>query len=153
VSARLDAALLLLRLSGLGLAWAHGIPKLLALAAGERRFIEGVANLGFPAPAAFAWAAALSETVGGILVALGLFTRVSAGFAAVTLFVAAFVRHHAHGHLLSNLRVRPASEDTLKAWGNPELALLYVAVMLALVLAGGGRFSLDRLLGKGGGRR
>jgi len=144
-----DVALLALRLAGLGLALAHGWGKVAMLASGAGgRFVEGVAALGFPAPALFAWAAALAEFAGGLLVALGLGTRVAAGFAAATMLVAAFGRHHAHGHLLSRLGVVPASAETLKAWGNPELALVYLAVFLALVLLGPGRFSADRALGR-----
>ena len=36
--------------------------------------------------------------------------------------------------------------DTVKAWGSYELALLYLAVFVALALAGGGRFAVERLL-------
>ena len=144
---RNDIALLVLRLAGLGLALAHGWGKVSAFAAGQGgRFIEGVANLGFPAPAVFALAAALAEFVGGLCVALGVATRVAAGFAAATMFVAAFVRHKTHGHLLSWLGVAPASEDTLKAWGNPELALVYLAVFVAITLLGPGRLALDSLV-------
>jgi len=37
-------------------------------------------------------------------------------------------------------------EETLAAWGNPERAMLYLPIMLALSLLGGGRWSLDHLL-------
>jgi putative oxidoreductase len=94
----------------------------------------------------FTWAAALSEFAGGVLVTVGLYTRVAAGFAAFTMFVAAFVRHHAHQHLLVALGLQQASEETLKAWGNPELALVYLVAMAALALAGPGRLSLDALV-------
>lgn len=142
-----DVALLLLRLSGLGMALAHGYGKVVALSTGGGdRFIEGVASLGFPLPALFAWAAALAELLGGLLVALGVGTRVAASFAAVTMFVAAFFRHHALDRLLVAVGMRQASEETVRSWGNPELALLYLLVFTTLVLTGGGRFSLDRVL-------
>jgi putative oxidoreductase len=146
-------ALLVLRLAGLGLAL-HGFPKLMALAAGQTGFVQGVAKLGFPVPIVFAWAAALGEAVGGVLVALGLFTRWAAGIAAFTMAVAAFLGHHAHGHLLHALRIRRVSEETLKSWGSPEMALLYLAVMAAVALMGAGALSLDALRGgKGRGKR
>jgi putative oxidoreductase len=142
-----DVALLLLRLSGLGLAWAHGYGKVVALGTGGgERFIESVASLGFPLPALFAWAAALAELLGGLLVALGVGTRVAASFAAATMFVAAFVRHHALERLLVAVGAMQASEETVRSWGNPELALLYLLVFTTLVLTGGGRLSLDRVL-------
>jgi putative oxidoreductase len=142
-----DLALLILRLSGLGMALAHGLGKVAALSAGEGDgFIAGVESLGFPLPGLFAWAAALAELLGGLCVALGLGTRVAAAFAGFTMFVAAFVRHHALQHLLVAMGAMKASEETTRSWGNPEMALLYLVVFATLALTGGGRFSLDRLL-------
>lgn len=40
-------------------------------------FTTMVAGLGFPAPAFFAWAAALSEFIGGVAMILGILTRMS----------------------------------------------------------------------------
>ena len=145
-----DVALLLLRLSGLGMALAHGYGKVVSLAAGEGDgFIAGVASLGFPLPALFAWSAALAEFLGGLCVALGLGTRVAAASAAFTMLVAAFLRHHALQHLLVALGAMKASEETVRSWGNPELALVYLVVFAALALTGGGRFSLERLFRRG----
>ena len=142
-----DLALLLLRLSGLGMALAHGYGKVVALAAGEGGgFIAGVESLGFPLPGLFAWAAALAEFLGGLCVALGLGTRVAAASAGFAMFVAAFVRHHALQHLLVAVGAMQASEETVRSWGNPELALLYLLAFGTLVLTGGGRLSLDRVL-------
>jgi putative oxidoreductase len=142
-----DIALVLLRLSGLGLALAHGYGKVLALATGHgERFISGVESLGFPLPGLFAWAAALAEFLGGLCVALGLGTRVAAAFAGFAMFVAAFVRHQAHLHLLVTVGAMQASEETLRSWGNPELALVYLLAFGTLALTGGGRFSLERVL-------
>jgi putative oxidoreductase len=148
-----DLALLLLRLSGLGLAVVHGLPKVLRLFAGDRRFIEGVSRMGFPLPEAFAWAAALSEALGGLLLALGLGTRVMAGFCAATMFVAAFMRHQAHEHLRVALGLRQVEAKVLEGWGNPELALVYLAVFVSLALLGGGRFALERVFGGKRARR
>jgi putative oxidoreductase len=106
---------------GLSLALGHGLPKVTGNMAG---FAEGVAKLGFPAPTFFAWCAALSELVGGLLVAVGLFTRPAALMAAFTLAVAVY-RH----------RVDP--------FGTLEKALVFLTVFLAVVLAGPGPWSLD----------
>jgi putative oxidoreductase len=142
-----DIALLLLRLGfGLGLALAHGLPKVQGLLAGDTGFVEGVARLGFPYPLASAWVSALAELVGGVAVALGLFTRF---FSAVNVFnmgVAAFVRHHAHHQLLGVTGLRAWSEDQLKAWGRPEMALLYLLGFTVLLLMGAGALSVDGLL-------
>jgi putative oxidoreductase len=144
-----DAALLILRLSGLGLALAHGLPKIQRFLAGQATpFIDGVEALGFPYPTVFAWAATTAELVGGFLIAFGLFTRAAAGFAAFTMFVAAFLRHRLFHQTLAFVGVSPVSEQDLESWGNPERAAVYLLIFLALVLMGGGRFSLDRWLRK-----
>jgi len=142
-----NAALLILRLSGLGLALAHGWAKIERFLSGESaQFVEGVARLGFPYPTVFAWAATLAELVGGFLIALGLLTRVAAGFAAFTMFVAAFLRHRLAQQTLAFFGINPVAAEILEGWGNPERAALYLLIFLALVLMGGGRFSLDRLV-------
>jgi putative oxidoreductase len=81
--------------------------------------------MGFPLPALFAWAAALSESLGGLLLAVGLLTRPAAFFILVTMFVAAFIRQ--------------AGDPFLER----ELALLYGAVAIQFLLVGSGRFGLD----------
>ena len=146
----LDFALLVLRLAGIGIAVFHGWGKLSRLLGGDTRFADGLAQMGLPAPVVLAWAAALSETVGGTLVALGLFTRVAASFCAATLLVAAFVRHHAFDQLFIRLGLMEVPPERITQWGNPELALVYLIVFLALALAGAGALSID---GMRAGRR
>jgi putative oxidoreductase len=146
----LDLALVLLRLAGIGLVTMHGWGKLVRMASGQRGFVTGVAEMGFPFPLLFAWAAVLAETLFAILVTVGLLTRVSAAICAFNMFVAAFLRHRAHLHWLAALGVRAYPEEVLKGWGSPELALVYLLVFLAIALAGPGRFALERVIRKGG---
>jgi hypothetical protein len=47
------------------------------------------------------------------------------------------------------LKVPP---ENLQTWGNPELALMYLLPFVALVLLGGGQYSLERAFRKGGRR-
>jgi putative oxidoreductase len=144
-----DAAILVLRLSGLGLALAHGWPKMERFLSGQAApFVEGVAALGFPYPTIFAWAAALAELVGGLLLALGLLTRVASAFAAFTMFVAAFIRHKLLQQTLAFFGISPVSAEVLEGWGNPERAAVYLLIFLALVFLGGGKYSLDRVVRK-----
>jgi putative oxidoreductase len=148
-----DVALLLLRLTGLGMALSHGFPKLARMAGGDTGFISGVEKLGFPLPVVFAWASVLTETLGALLLVLGVFTRLTAAVSAVNMAVAAFLRHKAHLHWMAGLGLARYGDDTLKAWGNPELALVYLVAFAALALLGGGRFALERAFGRGGGGR
>jgi putative oxidoreductase len=147
-----DLALLLLRISGLILAVNHGWGKVSGLLSGEgSRFISGVQGMGFPLPGVFAWAAALSETLGGILVGIGLFTRIGASFAAFTMCVAAFLRHNVHRQLLSAVGISPLTEDAVKQLGNPESAVLYMLIFLAIVILGPGKISIEGAFRKGKG--
>jgi putative oxidoreductase len=149
-----DAGLFALRLCGLGLAL-HGWPKVVALstAGAEAGFVAGVGRLGFPVPLLFAWVAALAELAGGLLVAIGLFTRVAAVLAATTMAVAAFLRHRLAHHVLVWLGAIDVDAETVKSWGDPELAAVYCAVFVAIAAMGGGRFSIERLLRRSGSRR
>jgi putative oxidoreductase len=120
-----DLSLLILRVGfGTALALAHGFGKLSA----PDQFIQGLVKRGFPAPTFFGWAALLSEFGGGLLLAFGLLTRPAATLILITLGVAAFDIHAG------------------APFAKRELALGYAVVALAVLLAGPGRYSLDRRL-------
>ncbi len=96
----------------------------------------------FPAPFPFmrpAWlwmgAAALSELIGGVLVLLGLFTRIGAFLIACVMLVAIF-------GVLWPVFFAPTGM---------ELAIAFLGIALALLITGGGQASLDLMIG--GGRR
>lgn len=108
----------------------HGWPKLKNLSP----FIERVGQLGFPAPAAFATAAALSEFLGGILLIVGLFTRYAALAFGIVLAVAVFKVHWANGFLLQN-----------KGY---EYALTLLVACASILLTGAGPVSLDHQMGR-----
>lgn len=141
-----DYALLLLRMAGLLLAVGHGWGKIYGLATGAEGFIGGVERLGLPMPVLFAWAAGLSEFVGGLLVAAGLMTRTAAFFAACTMATAAFVRHQSLLVFGAWLGIASPTPEALQAAGDPERALLFLIIMLAIVLTGAGKLSLDSRL-------
>lgn len=124
----LDLGLLLLRvMTGAGMAY-HGYGKVFG--GFMPKMIEGVTAMGFPMPAAFAWAAALSEFAGGLLLIAGLFTRFAAFFIFCTMSVAFFIVH---------------GKDPLQV---KELALAYWVVALSLMMTGPGPLSLDRIFCK-----
>lgn len=131
-----NLGLLVLRLTGVLLAF-HGFDKVFAGPEGasfvehlahfeKTRFVAKVHQLGLPLPMVAAWLAALSELVGGAFVAIGIYPRVAAGLAAVTMGVAVFVAHAGDG-----LDAR-------------ELALLFLLPMTAVALLGGGEWRADR---------
>ncbi|MBE0557907.1 MAG: DoxX family protein [Proteobacteria bacterium] len=114
--------------SGSLLALFHGWGKMNAAYAhfidgDDWRFIQVVGDIGFPVPAFFAVAATMAVFLGGILLALGLFTRQAALAIAVTMAVA--VVHH----LTTDMRF--------------ELAALYLALSLVFFLGPTTPFSVD----------
>jgi putative oxidoreductase len=120
-----DLGLLFLRIVvGASLAFAHGLGKMPP----SPGFVETTAELGFPFPHFFAWAAGLSEFLGGLRLALGLFTRPASVVIAITMAVATYGRHG--GDPFSDM----------------EKSFLYLVIALAFVFLGSGRYGLDRLL-------
>jgi putative oxidoreductase len=83
-------------------------------------------------------AAALSELVGGILVLLGLLTRVGAFLIMCVVLTAMIGVHWKNGFFLA-----PATPGI-------EYTVALLGAALALMIAGGGQASVDRLIG---GRR
>ena len=110
--------------SGLALALAHGLGKVPP----SGGFIERVGEMGFPAPALFAWMSGLAEFAAGLLLAFGLATRPAALFVALNMAVVVFVAH--------------AGDP----FGTRERGFLFLAVVVFFALAGAGRFSLDHVL-------
>jgi putative oxidoreductase len=125
--------LALLRFStGALLASYHGWGKIYAAYAhfatgSEWPFIRFVATLGLPAPTFFALAASLTEFLGGILVAIGLFTRAAALSIVVEMSVALYY-HFTTG-------------------SGFELAALYFTLNLAFLFGSPTSFSLDDKIG------
>ena len=124
-----DLGLLIIRLGfGLGFVWFHGLPKLMGGV--ERWAATGGAmeSLGIGIGAQW-WglAAALFETAGGLLFALGLLFRpVALGLMVV--MVVATVNHFATGE------------------GSPAHSFKNVWLFAGLVLTGPGRYSIDALI-------
>lgn len=124
-SAASSAGMALLRIfAGLSMAFGHGFKKLPP----SEGFIATVKGLGFPAPELFAWVAALSEFGGGILLALGLATRLSSLMVLGTMVVA-----------FAGVHLRDPFDKQ-------EMALLYLFVSLLFFLRGAGAWSIDALI-------
>lgn len=119
-----DAALLLLRLwLGISILALHGLPKLQKLIAGKHEFADPLGIGQLPSLVM----AVGSEFVGAILIILGLFGRLGALMLAGTMAVAWGITH----------------KMQLSGPGSGELAFIYLAGFLAIVLAGSGKYSVD----------
>src|SRR5829696_1180896 len=114
---------------------AHGSQKVLGTfnGPGFNTFIGGNTPFGFMRPA-WLWlaAAALSELVGGLLVALGFLTRVGAFFIACVMLTAIIGVHWNSGFFANNRGY--------------EYPLSLLAMAVALLIAGGGQASVDKAL-------
>jgi putative oxidoreductase len=119
----------------------HGAQKVLGSFGGPgfNSFISGQTPFPFMRPA-WLWlaAAALSELIGGILILLGLFTRIGALLIACIMLTAVFGVHLPAGFFLPK---------------GYEYAMVLLAISLALLISGGGALSVDLALSGGGRRR
>jgi putative oxidoreductase len=120
-------ALLVARLwFGLAMLFNHGLDKL-------AHFSDIVGS--FPDPLGLGQEASLvlvvfAEVLGSLLLAVGLLTRVAAAVLVIDMFVAFLMVH----------------KTALTGPHNGELAFLYLAGYVVLVIAGGGLFSLDTMI-------
>ena len=127
-------ALLVARLwFGLTMLFNHGFDKLV-------HFNEIVGT--FPDPLRLGQEASLvlvvmAEVLGALLLTVGLLTRVAASVLVIDMFVAFLMVH----------------KTALTGQSSGELAFLYLAGYVTLVIAGGGLFSLDTLAFKAGRSR
>ena len=113
---------------------AHGAQKLFGSFGGGG--LEGtaqwMASIGLEPGYLMALAAGSAEFFGGIALLLGLLTRPAAFVLAMTMLVAVITVHLPNGLFLSN--------------NGYEFGLALLAITGALVLNGGGKLSLDRML-------
>ena len=109
----------------------HGYAKLFGADAvpASRNFV----NFGWAYPLAWAYFIGAVEFFGGILLAVGLFTRIVAAAIVIEMAVISFAVLYPNW-----------------SWGRRgmEYAVFMGIVALAIFLRGGGRWSLDRLIGR-----
>lgn len=116
---------------------AHGSQKVLGRFNGPGLRAWTALNTPFPfMRPAWLWmgAAAFAEFVGGILVLLGLFTRVGAFFIAVTMLTAIIGVHWPNFFANNN---------------GLEYPVALLAMSVALLISGGGHLSIDKALTRG----
>jgi putative oxidoreductase len=112
------------------------MPKAIDPAAREQ-FVGMLGGLGVPFPEVSAWGIGVLELAGGLLLILGALARIVSLLMIVEMVVAIYLVH-----LPSGFIAPPGSE------GPPgyELNVLYIAGLLALLIGGAGRFSIDGLV-------
>lgn len=113
----------------------HGLGKLGIVGSGNMAGFEGwLGSLNLPFPKLQARLAMLSEIIGGVLMTIGLFTRVGAFLCLCTMIVAALIGHKGGGYLITN--TPPGNEYTVNL----------AAVLAVIILLGPGLYSLDAYL-------
>jgi len=117
-----DLALLILRISSGGLMLTHGIPKINMLFASPIQFAD---PFGF-GPTLSLIFALIGEVVAPILIIIGFKTKIATIPSIITMFVAVFIVH--------------ANDDL----GTKEKALLFLTTFVVILLAGAGKYSIDR---------
>lgn len=119
-----DWVALLLRIIGGGFMLTHGYPKFIKLLNGNMEFADPI-GLGVGVSL---FLTVFAEFFCGLLILLGLGTRLASIPLFITMFVAAFVVH---------------GDDP---FARKEKALIYLLVYLAIFLFGGGKYSLDNFI-------
>jgi len=109
----------------------HGWVK---LGAGAGAVAGSMAKNGLEPASAFAYAAMFLETAGAVCLIIGLFTRFFAAALAIEMAIALLAVHLAKGFAA--------------AQGGYEYVLLLGIVLFVIAIRGGGRYSVDRLIGK-----
>lgn len=133
----MDTGLLIARLVFGLLMAAHGTQKLFGWFGGYGlTAVSGYfESLGFRPGRFFATIAAVSEVVGGVLVAAGFLGPIGPAVVLGVMIVAAVTVHLQHGLFAANNGI--------------EVPLLYAIAFIALALTGPGAYSLDAAIGLG----
>jgi len=111
---------------------AHGLQKTLGLFGGPgiHGFAEMLSKLGFVPALGWAYVAACVELLGGIMVLLGLGTRIAASLLFINMVVAGITVHLSKGFFLQN--------------GGFEYTFILGCLCLALVFLGTGKFGINK---------
>lgn len=121
---------------------AHGYAK---LARGPENFATVLHTLGVPEPFLLSWVTTVVELVGGAAVLVGGFIPLVSLPMAIVLLTAMFTVHYQYGFF--SVKFAEVTEAGIK-FGSVgyEIILLYLAGLMALVIGGPGRLSLDAFL-------
>jgi len=137
------APLLLRAVMGYGF-MVHGWAK---LNRGPANFEKLLVQLGVPLHHALSWIVPLVELLGGFAILIGAFATLAAIPLIVVMLTAIFTVHLKYG--FSSIKTVGLGPDG-PLFGPPgyEVALLYIAGLIAIILGGAGTLSIDSLLRK-----
>jgi putative oxidoreductase len=110
----------------------HGVQKVFFFTIA--RYTETIGAKGLPFPELLAYLTFFTELVAAVCLAIGLFTRVAAAMIWVEMLVIITVFNSQYGYFWTNRGI--------------EYALLWLLLCTAIFFRGGGRYSVDRLIGK-----
>lgn len=122
---------LLMRLMAGGSLAFHGYQIVFGNIEGAGRFFESV---GFDNGLMWAWIVGIMELLSGLLLAIGLLTRIAAGSIIVFLIVAIVTYHWDSGYNWENRGI--------------EYPLFWAIVVFHFLISGGTRWSVDTLIGR-----
>jgi putative oxidoreductase len=110
----------------------HGVQKILNTPISK--FAPNIAAKGLPFAEALAYLTYFAESVAAACLAIGLFTRIAAAIVGIEMLVIVFLFQWQFGYFW-----------TVRGY---EFALLWVLLCIAIFFKGGGRYSIDRIIGK-----
>src|SRR5216684_2036613 len=110
----------------------HGIQKVLNVPIAK--FAPNIAAKGLPFAEALAYLTYFAESVAAVCLAIGLFTRIAAAIIGIEMLVIVALFQWQFGYFW-----------TVRGY---EFALLWLLLCIAIFFKGGGRYSIDRLIGK-----
>jgi putative oxidoreductase len=110
----------------------HGVQKILNMPIAK--FAPNIAAKGLPLPQGLAYLTYFAESVAAACLAIGLFTRVAAAMIGIEMLVIVVLFQWQFGYFWTN--------------HGYEFALLWLLLCLGIFFEGGGRYAVDRLIGR-----
>jgi putative oxidoreductase len=110
----------------------HGVTKILNTPVAK--FAPNIAAKGLPFPEVLTYLTYFAESAAALCLAIGLFTRIAAAVIGIEMIVIVILFQWQFGYFWTNRGY--------------EFALLWALLCIAILFKGGGRYSIDRLIGR-----
>ena len=110
----------------------HGVQKILNTPIAK--FAPNIAAKGLPFPEVLTYLTYFAESAAAVCLAIGLFTRIAAVMIGIEMIVIVILFQWQFGYFWTNRGY--------------EYALLWAVLCVAIFFKGGGRYSIDRLIGR-----